>query len=43
MGALTEACFYVADADDPEAARAEISSLVRRLLSGLHVPASALA
>jgi AcrR family transcriptional regulator len=37
MGALTEACFYVADADDREAARAEVRALVLRLLSGLTV------
>jgi AcrR family transcriptional regulator len=35
MGALTEACFYVADADDREPARDEIRALVVRLLSGL--------
>jgi AcrR family transcriptional regulator len=35
MGALTEACFYVADAEDRESAREEIRSLVTRLLSGL--------
>ncbi len=35
MGALTEACFYVADADDRESAREEIRALVIRLLSGL--------
>ena len=34
-GALTEACFYVADAEDRDAARAEISALVTRLLVGL--------
>ena len=38
MGALTEACFHLADADDPDAARAEVSSLVARLLSGLRAP-----
>jgi AcrR family transcriptional regulator len=38
MGALTEACFYVADADDRESAREEIRSLVTRLLSGLATP-----
>jgi AcrR family transcriptional regulator len=35
MGALTEACFYVADAEDRESAREEIRALVLRLLSGL--------
>ena len=34
-GALTEACFYVADAEDQDAARSEIAHLVNRLLSGL--------
>ena len=38
MGALTEACFYVADADDRESARSEIHALVARLLSGLAAP-----
>ncbi|HLX87971.1 MAG TPA: TetR/AcrR family transcriptional regulator [Acidimicrobiales bacterium] len=35
MGALNEACLYVADADDPPAALAEVRELVRRLLAGL--------
>jgi AcrR family transcriptional regulator len=35
MGALNEACFYVVDCDDPDAARAEISALIVELLSGL--------
>ncbi len=35
MGALTEACFYVAEADDRESAREEIGVLVTRLLYGL--------
>lgn len=34
-GALSEACLYVAQADDPAAARAEISILISGLLSGL--------
>ena len=34
-GALGEACFYVADADDPVAAREEAGRLVLRLLEGL--------
>jgi hypothetical protein len=41
MGALTEACFYVADAEDRESAREEIRALVARLLSGLAAPARA--
>ena len=35
MGTLTEACFYVADADDQAQAREEVRTLVRRFLSGL--------
>jgi AcrR family transcriptional regulator len=38
MGALTEACFYVADAEERDSAREEIRSLVTRLLSGLAAP-----
>ena len=34
-GALTEACLYVAAADDPTAAREEVGRLVVRLLEGL--------
>ena len=34
-GALSEACFYVADAEDPAAARNEVGLLVVRLLEGL--------
>lgn len=34
-GAIAEACFYVADADDPRAALDEAVHLVRRLLEGL--------
>jgi len=34
-GAIAEACFYVADADDPAAALEEAQRLVRRLLEGL--------
>jgi AcrR family transcriptional regulator len=35
MGALDEAAMYVARADDPEAARAEMVPIVRRLIDGL--------
>jgi AcrR family transcriptional regulator len=35
MGALNEACFYVATAEDTEAARDEVRSLTLQLLSGL--------
>jgi AcrR family transcriptional regulator len=37
MGTLSEACLYVADADDPTAAREEVRDLVLRLLTGLRV------
>lgn len=37
MGALTEACFYVGDADDRDMAFAEARALITRLLSGLIV------
>ena len=35
MGSLNEACLYVAEADDPDRARAEVRLLVERGLSGL--------
>jgi hypothetical protein len=35
MGALTEACFYVAGADDPQAAREEVRALMQQLLEGI--------
>jgi AcrR family transcriptional regulator len=35
MGALTEACFYVAGAEDRESAREEVNALITELLSGL--------
>jgi AcrR family transcriptional regulator len=35
MGALNEACFYVADAHDPVSAREEVRTLVTTLLTGL--------
>lgn len=38
-GALAEACLLVADADDPEAARAETLSVVVKLLEGLRTTA----
>jgi len=37
MGALAEATQYVADADDPALARAEVEALVTRMLTGLRV------
>jgi AcrR family transcriptional regulator len=36
-GALGESCLYVADAEDPVAARAEVDALLLRLLEGLRV------
>jgi AcrR family transcriptional regulator len=38
-GALDEACFYVADAGDTDAALAEVRAVFRRLLAGLRTPA----
>ena len=35
MGALNEACFYVADAEDPVTARREVDTLIERLLAGI--------
>jgi AcrR family transcriptional regulator len=40
-GALGEACLYVAEADDPVAAREEVGALVLDLLSGLRVTPAA--
>jgi AcrR family transcriptional regulator len=40
-GALAEACFYVADADDRAVAREEVGRLVVRLLEGLRTPVDA--
>jgi AcrR family transcriptional regulator len=37
MGSLSEACFYIADADDPVTARAEVRALVQTLLDGIAV------
>jgi AcrR family transcriptional regulator len=37
MGALNEACFYVADADNAEEALDEVHHLVHRMLAGLAV------
>jgi AcrR family transcriptional regulator len=36
-GAISEACFYVADADDPTLAREEVGRLIVRLLEGVRV------
>ncbi len=40
-GALNDGCLYVADAEEPAAASAEVASLVTALLSGLRVPQTA--
>ena len=37
-GALSEACLYIAEADDPAAARAETKVLVSRILSAFRTP-----
>lgn len=42
MGALNEACFHVAEADDPAAARVEVNTLLGALLGGPATDASAL-
>ena len=38
MGALSEGCYYIADAADPEVAQAEVCALVTRMLSAFRVP-----
>jgi hypothetical protein len=38
LGALGEACQYVADAEDPAAARAEVGGLITTMLSGFRIP-----
>ena len=38
MGALSEACVYIAEADDPAAARAEVDALLATMLSAFAVP-----
>jgi AcrR family transcriptional regulator len=40
-GAIAEACFHVADAADPVAAREEVRVLIVRFLEGLRVPVAA--
>jgi len=37
MGALAEACQYVADAEDPSVAQAEVDVLITGMLSGFRV------
>ncbi len=38
-GALSEGCLYIAEAEDPVAARAEVRALVIRMLSAFRVDA----
>jgi len=38
LGALSEGCLYIAEADDPQAARAEVAVLVAEMLSGFRIP-----
>ena len=38
MGALAEACQYVAEAEDPVLAEAEVDALITRMLTGFRVP-----
>jgi AcrR family transcriptional regulator len=40
LGALSEACLYIADADDPDAARAECLDLITQMLTAFRVPVS---
>ena len=40
IGALSEGCAYVADADDPAVARVEVNALITRMLSGFRIPAT---
>ncbi|HVN50678.1 MAG TPA: TetR/AcrR family transcriptional regulator [Acidimicrobiales bacterium] len=40
-GALGEACLYIADAEDPELARAEVTELIETMMSGFRVAAPA--
>ena len=37
LGALSEGCLYIAEADDQEAARAEVAHLVAEMLSGFRI------
>jgi AcrR family transcriptional regulator len=41
IGALGEGCLYIADASDPASARAEVGSLITRMLSAFRVPPAA--
>jgi AcrR family transcriptional regulator len=37
IGALSEGCLYIADADDPAEARAEVGTLITRMLSAFRI------
>jgi len=37
MGALTEGCFYIADASDPVIAQAEVAALITRMLAAFRI------
>jgi hypothetical protein len=39
-GALSEACLYIAEADDPATARAETKVLVSRILAAFRAPST---
>ena len=41
IGALSEGCLYIADAEDPDAARAEVVALITRMLSAFRIPPAA--
>ena len=41
MGALSEGCYYIADASDPAAAQVEVSSLITQMLSAFRTTAQA--
>jgi AcrR family transcriptional regulator len=40
IGALSEGCLYIADADDPAEARAEVGALITRMLSAFRMTGS---
>ena len=40
LGALSEGCLYIADAPDPEAARAEVGALITRMFSAFRITPS---
>ena len=41
MGALSEGCYYIADASDPAAAQVEVSSLITQMLTAFRTTAQA--